>query len=308
MKRISKLTLFLLITFVVNFSMAGIFYALGGTFEGLSAAIIGAAYMFVPMLVVLLVEKVIYKEKIKESLQISFNFNIWLLVAILIPPVLGFITLGVNLLFPDVTFTPDMAGMFKRYESILTPQELEQMKLQMKMMPIHPIIMTLIQGLIAGISINALAGFGEELGWRGFMLREFRGKSFVKASIIIGATWGIWHAPLILQGHNYPQHPQWGVLMMTVWCILLAFVFNYITIKAKSVIVAAVMHGVLNGTAAISILVIDGGTDISVGVTGYAGFISLAIIIAGLYIYDTWISKERIMSSSVEWLQSKKYS
>lgn len=308
MKRISKLSLFLLITFVVNFSMAGIFYALGGTFKGLSAAIMGAAYMFVPMLTVLLIEKVIYKEKIKESLQISFNFNIWLLVAILIPPVLGFITLGVNLLLPDVSFTPDMAGMFKRYESMLTPQELEQMKLQMKMMPIHPIFLTLIQGLIAGISINALAGFGEELGWRGFMLREFRGKSFFKASIIIGAIWGIWHAPLILQGHNYPQHPQLGVLMMTVWCILLAFVFNYITIKAKSVIVAAVMHGVLNGTAAISILVIDGGTDISVGVTGYAGFISLAIMIAGFYIYDTWISKERIMSSNVEWLQSKKNS
>jgi len=308
MKRISKLSLFLLITFTVNFSMAGIFYALGGTFKGMSAAIIGAAYMFIPMLTVILIEKVIYKEKIKESLQLSFNFNKWLIVAIIIPPILSSITLAVSLLLPDVTFSPDMSGMFKRSESILSAQELEQMKLQMNMMPIHPIFMTLMQGLIAGISINALAGFGEELGWRGFMLREFRGKSFVKASLIIGFTWGIWHAPLILQGHNYPQHPQLGVLMMTVWCILLAFIFNYITIKAKSVIVASVMHGVLNGTAATSILLIDGGNDLTVGVTGYAGFISLALIISGFFVYDTWISKERIMSKRVEWLKCKQNS
>jgi membrane protease YdiL (CAAX protease family) len=267
--------------------------------------ILGSAYMFVPMLTVLLIEKVIYKEKIKESMQISFNFNIWLLVAILIPPFLGIITLGVSLLFPDVTFTPDMSGMFKRYEAMLSAEEIEQMKLSFKMMPIHPFFMTLIQGLLAGISINALAGFGEELGWRGFMLREFRGKSFVKTSIVIGAIWGFWHAPLILQGHNYPQNPQIGVIMMVIWCILLSFLISYITIKAKSVIVAAVMHGVLNGTAGLAFLVIDGGNDLTVGVTGFAGFISLIIMIVGFYIYDTWISKERIMSSKVEWLQAK---
>ncbi len=285
--------------------MAGIFYALGYSFTGINAAIMGMAYMFIPMLTVLLIEKVIYNDKIKENLQLSFNFNTWLLWAILIPPVLGIITLGVSLLFPDVSFTPDMSGMIKRYEAMFSPEEIEQMELSFKMMPLHPFFMTLIQGLIAGITINALAGFGEELGWRGFMLREFKGKSFVKTSIVIGAIWGIWHAPLILQGHNYPENPQIGVIMMVIWCILLSFLFNYITIKAKSVIVAAVMHGVLNGTAGIAILVVDGGNDLTIGVTGFAGFISLLFILAGFYAYDTWISKERIMSSSIEWLKPK---
>jgi D-alanyl-lipoteichoic acid acyltransferase DltB (MBOAT superfamily) len=31
------------------------------------------------------------------------------------------------------------------------------------------------------------------------------------------AIWGLWHAPVILQGHNYPGYPLLGVLMMVVF-------------------------------------------------------------------------------------------
>jgi hypothetical protein len=116
----------------------------------------------------------------------------------------------------------------------------------------------LFQGLFAGITINALFAFGEELGWRGFLLRQFRQMSFIKASLTIGFIWGIWHAPMILMGHNYPQHPEIGVLMMIVFCILITPFHLYITIKAKSVIAAAILHGTLNATAAISIIGISG--------------------------------------------------
>jgi len=123
--------------------------------------------------------------------------------------------------------------------------------------------------------------------------------SFLKASIVIGLIWGIWHSPLILMGHNYPQHPEIGVLMMTAWCILLTPLLLYFTIKAKSVIAAAIMHGTLNATAGIAIMVIAGGNDLTVGVTGFAGFISLVLLLFVLFIYDHMISKERIMTNSL---------
>ena len=34
--------------------------------------------------------------------------------------------------------------------------------------------------------------------------------------LIFGLIWGIWHAPFIFQGHNYPQYPVAGVFMMTI--------------------------------------------------------------------------------------------
>ncbi|MDY0104795.1 MAG: CPBP family glutamic-type intramembrane protease [Lentimicrobium sp.] len=128
---------------------------------------------------------------------------------------------------------------------------------------------------------------------------QFRTMNFMKASLLIGSIWGIWHAPLILMGHNYPQHPQIGVLMMTVLCILLTPLLLYFTIKSKSVIAAAIAHGTMNATATISIIPITGGNDLLVGMPGLAGMIAVMILTIGLFIYDRYISKENIMTENI---------
>ena len=159
-------------------------------------------YMFMPMAVAIIIQKSIYKEPLKEPLGISFKLNRWFVVAWLVPPVIAFATLGVSLFFPGVEYSPEMAGMFERFKSILTPEQLAQMESQAATLPIHPIWIGLLQGLIAGITINAVVGFGEELGWRGLLQRELGFIGFWKSSILIGFIWGVWHAPIILQGHN----------------------------------------------------------------------------------------------------------
>ncbi len=295
MKKISNLWLFLIITFIINYTMVGVFLNLGYEYKDTEGVILGILYMFVPMLAALFVEKVIHKQKVTKSLFISFKINWWFLAAIIIPIVYAGLSIAISLLLPGVSFSMEMEGLFSRFEGMVTPEEMERMQLALAASPINPIIMTLIQGIVGGVTINAVAAFGEELGWRGFLIKEFKNMHFAKASLIIGFIWGIWHAPMILMGHNYPNNPEVGVLMMTVWCILLSFPLSYITIKAKSVIAAAVMHGVINGTAGISIMLVVGGTDLTVGATGIAGFVAALLIIASLYIYDFKISKEKIM-------------
>jgi membrane protease YdiL (CAAX protease family) len=177
-----------------------------------------------------------------------------------------------------------MAGMFERYRDVLTAEQLAQMKASLEQLPVHPFFLTIGQGLIAGITINALFAFGEELGWRGFLLQELKPLGFARASLLIGFIWGLWHAPLILQGHNYPQHPVIGVFMMIVFCILLTPLLNYITLRAKSVIAAAIMHGSVNGLAGIAIIMLSGGSDLTIGLTGLAGFTALAVFNLLLYV------------------------
>ena len=118
-------------------------------------------------------------------------------------------------------------------------------------------------GLVAGVSINAVAGFGEELGWRGFLQKELAFLGFWRSSLLIGVVWGLWHAPLILQGHNYPQHRIAGVFMMTILCVLLAPIFGYVRIKAHSVIAAAIIHGTFNATYGLAITLVRGGSDLT---------------------------------------------
>lgn len=304
MKSIKKATLFVLITFVISFLLAGIYKLMGGDYSNkLAFTLLGTVYMFVPAISVLIIKKLIYKEAIVRDLLISFKINKWFVFAWFIMPIVIFVSLGISLLFPGITYDPEMTGMLTRMQSMMTPEEYEkiaeQMQASLQSMPINPVWLSLIQGLIAGITINAVAAFGEELGWRGFLLHEFRNMKFLKASLIIGFIWGIWHAPMILMGHNYPQHPEAGILMMTIFCMLLSPLLMYITIKAKSVIAAAIAHGTMNAIAGISVMMIKGGNDLNAGITGLAGFIAIIVFVALIFVYDMYISKNKIFTSKI---------
>jgi membrane protease YdiL (CAAX protease family) len=294
---VKKALLFVALTFFFSWLLAGLFfYVLGGGSNRLAALAVLIVYMFIPMTMAIIVQKVIYKEPIREPLGISFRPNRWFLVAWILPPIIAFATIGVSLLFPGVKYSPEMAGFYEMFESVLTPEQLEVMKTQAATFPIHPFWLSLLQGLIGGATINALAGFGEELGWRGLLQREFGYLGFWKSSALIGLLWGVWHAPIILQGHNYPQHPQAGVLMMIVWTLLLSPIFSYVRLKGKSVLAAALIHGSLNGTAGLAVMIIEGGNDLTVGVTGLAGFLVLAVVNAGIFVYERIGAREPVMT------------
>ena len=216
MKKMNKATLFLLITFVINYSMVGIYKLFSGNYPGISGTLLATAYMFVPLISAFIVSKWIHKEKVKDTLRISFKINKWFFVGWFLFPLLGFATLGISLLFPGIEYAPEMSGMFHRFEDMLSPEQMEEIKASAENLPFHPIWMALLQGLLAGATLNALFGFGEEAGWRGYLLHQWKHMQFWKASLFIGLIWGIWHAPLILMGHNYPQHTQLGILMMTI--------------------------------------------------------------------------------------------
>ena len=87
------------------------------------------------------------------------------------PPLLAFLTIEISLLFPGITYSPGMVGMFTRFEALLTPLQMEKMRQSIATMTVNPVWMVLLQGLIAGFTINAVAGFGEELGWRGYLCK-----------------------------------------------------------------------------------------------------------------------------------------
>ena len=284
-RHIKKSLVFIGLTFFCNWLMVFLFLALGGKWTMSVALVLGTAYMFIPMLIAILVQKGIYGEPLRQPLGISWRFNRWWLVAWFLPLVVALVTFGLSLLFPGVSYSPEMAGLVERFRGLMTPEQFEQMQNQMAAFPVHPFWLTLLQGLVAGITINAVAGFGEELGWRGFLQNELGYLGFWKSSVLIGGIWGIWHAPLILQGHNYPQHPVVGVFMMIVFCLLLGPVFSLIRLKAKSVIAAAIIHGSLNATAGLAIMLVQGGNDLLIGITGLAGFIVLAVVNGGIFVF-----------------------
>lgn len=110
-------------------------------------------------------------------------------------------------------------------------------------------------GLVLGLgaTVNAVFALGEEFGWRGYLLWELAPWGFWKASFAIGALWGVWHAPVIIAGYNYPSFPVIGVVAMTIACLSFSPVYTFLVVRAESVLAAALLHGVFNGSAGLVI-------------------------------------------------------
>jgi uncharacterized protein len=275
-----KILTFTGITFLISWTAAGLFYISGLEWGNLVATAFAIVYMYFPLIGTVIVQKFIYKQPVMKTYGVNKNKNKWLLVAWGLPVLLTFATIGVSLLFPGVRYSSEMVGLME-FSGAIT----EDMMAEMPFSPVVMFWIVLLQGLIAGPTINALAAFGEELGWRGFLLKETASAGFWKSSIFIGFIWGVWHAPLILMGHNYPGYEVAGVFMMTLWCILLSPMFSYVTIKANSVIAAAIMHGSLNAVAGLSIMPLAGQKPLLTGMTGLAGFLVLALLNLVIFFY-----------------------
>lgn len=243
--------------------------------------------MLLPMIAVIITQAV-NKEQIFHGLDISFKINRWWVIGWLLMPVLAVAVLGMTLLMPGAVWSPDS----------------EVVKAALASMPEGVglgafIVITLISGLFAGLTVNAVFAFGEEIGWRGYLLKIFKGKTFLSTALWTGIIWGLWHAPIILNGHNYPQHPVAGVFMMVGMCVFLTPIFMYFRLKSGSVIVPAIMHGTFNGVVGLSMILVTPANDLLYGGPGLAGLITLLLLDICLYLYDRFISKENIFSSSI---------
>lgn len=151
---------------------------------------------------------------------------------------------------------------------------------------VSPALVIGIQVLIAltlGPLFNTLFGLGEELGWRGFLLPRLLPLGQFPAILISGAIWGIWHMPVILQGHNYPQHPVAGVFLMIGFCILFGAILSWLYLRTSSPWAPALGHGSLNAIAGLPLMFMP-GVDLALGgtLTSLTGWIPLALFIGWL--------------------------
>lgn len=296
-----KLSVFLLLVFLPMIAVGLVMHFSGASAVGLSAEttsldpvaalkgfIFSAGAMLIPLSAVVFTQ-LIFREPVLKGLGISFKLNCWWWIGWLMMPVIALAVIGVTLLLPGAEWTPESETM---------QSALQTMPEGVGVWGVLAIVIA--SGLINGITINAVFAFGEEIAWRGFLMKEFGGKKYLTVVFWTGIIWGLWHAPIILNGHNYPQHPVAGVLMMVAFCLLFTPILMYFRQKSGSVIVPAIMHGTFNAVAGISFfVVVTPANDLLYGAAGLAGFIVLLLTDICLYLYDIFISKEKIFVNAV---------
>lgn len=285
----TKALQFIILTFLLSWTLAAAMWFRGINLNSPEGLVMTLMYMCIPAISTIIVQRFLYKEKLVDPLQIKFKMTPWFWVAWLLPLLLAGITFGISLALPDVQFSTSLDSFIERIKVAgeLSDEQVTEFKGQLSQIPpILVILVTAIQALLVGISVNAVAALGEELGWRGLLQKELNVGGFWKSSLLIGCIWGLWHAPIIAMGHNYPDHPMIGIGMMILWCMSMAPTIGYIRLKAQSVIAAAIFHGTINAVYGITIMYLTGGNDLLIGFSGAAGILAFSFVSIALFLYD----------------------
>ena len=114
-------------------------------------------------------------------------------------------------------------------------------------------------GMVAGLTVNGLFALGEEYGWRGVLADDLRPLGLWRATLLTGVLWGLWHAPIIILGHNYGDQWRWGILVMVTWTVPLSYLLTWSRERTGSVLAPAMLHGAFNGVLGVFTLIIVGG-------------------------------------------------
>ena len=133
-----------------------------------------------------------------------------------------------------------------------------------------------------GALFNSIFAFGEEVGWRGWLLPALRPLGVWPALLISGAIWGLWHSPLILLGYNFNRTDWSGVALMVGGCVAWGMLLGWARLRSGSVWPAVVGHGALNASAGLFLIVGAAGAPLDpalVSPLGVAGWIVIAVVV-----------------------------
>ncbi len=67
-----------------------------------------------------------------------------------------------------------------------------------------------------------------------------------RAYLLLGVLWGLWHAPLVAVGLNYPGYPLLGIIWMCGLTMALGIYINELALRERSTLLAGWLHGLIN--------------------------------------------------------------
>lgn len=161
----------------------------------------------------------------------------------------------------------------------------------------------LLLDFFLNLAAAILLGFGEEFGFRGYLLPRLMELGVKRALLISGFLHGVWHLPIILLT---PFYPTQGNLFIVIVLFLLTLttagvIYGYFRLASDSVWLPTLFHGAFNAFwdlfASITIAVSPVATQYLSGEAGLLTFLGTAV--AAVYFMYRLQHRPVILESSL---------
>ena len=138
----------------------------------------------------------------------------------------------------------------------------------------------------------AVAAFGEELGFRGWLIPALRPLGVWPALLVSGGLWGLWYAPIVLLGYNYQRPDALGLFSMVVWAMLVGILLGWTRLRTTSIWPAVFAHGSISAAMSTALLLTAAGQEpreIVWGTfLGWPGLLLMGALVAVLVVSGAW--------------------
>lgn len=131
--------------------------------------------------------------------------------------------------------------------------------------------------LVVGSTAYLLVHLGSEIMWRGYTWDKIKGLGFWKASLISGLMVGLWKAPLVLMGFNYPLHPYMGMLWQVLFSMSMAPLALYYRLKTQSILGAAFFVSIYFAYTDFIPMLFDSSRSLWTGSLGFVDMIAFNV-------------------------------
>lgn len=157
--------------------------------------------------------------------------------------------------------------------------------------PSSNLLASLFVSATLGTAVSCVATFGEELGWRGYMLTRMIAAGMPTPILVSGIIWALWHVPIILSGqYASGAHPRLSAVLFVIGVVAESYLVGYVRLRSGSVWPAVTMHGAWNALIQGTFDRATVGTPFAVGESGWLS----VIVSVGFVIMVTrrkkWIS------------------
>jgi membrane protease YdiL (CAAX protease family) len=131
-----------------------------------------------------------------------------------------------------------------------------------------------------GTLVSCVSAFGEELGWRGYMLTRLMLAGVPKPVLVSGLIWAFWHVPLILTGqYAAGTRPRLSAMLFVVGVVADGYLAAYVRLRSGSVWPAVIYHGAVNAVIQGTFDRATVGTPQAVGESGWLTATSAVAIV-----------------------------